>query len=40
MLWGVGFYAGFVDDAADMYVITKQLSKVFSEGLLGTLPVP
>jgi AcrR family transcriptional regulator len=40
MLWGVGFYAGFVDDAADMFVITKQLSKLFSEGLLGTLRVP
>jgi geranylgeranyl pyrophosphate synthase len=40
MLWGVGFYAGFVDDAADMFVITKQLGKVFSEGLLGTMSVP
>ena len=39
MLWGVGVYAGFVDDPADMLVITKQLSRVFSKGLLGYLPV-
>lgn len=39
MLWGVGFYAGFVDDAAIMYAITKQLSKVLSEGLLGSVSV-
>ena len=35
MLWGVGFYAGFVDDAADMRLITKQLGRLFSHGLLG-----
>jgi AcrR family transcriptional regulator len=35
MLWGVGFYAGFVDDAADMRLITQQLGRLFSHGLLG-----
>jgi len=35
MLWGVGFYAGFVDDAADMCLITRQLDRTFSHGLAG-----
>ncbi|MGH3640011.1 MAG: TetR/AcrR family transcriptional regulator [Mycobacterium sp.] len=34
MLWGIGFYAGFVDDAADMSLITKQLGRLVSHGLL------
>jgi len=40
VLWGVALYAGFVDDSADMYVITKQLNQVLSHGLLGKLTVP
>jgi AcrR family transcriptional regulator len=35
MLWGVGFYAGFVDDAADMYPITEQLDRMVSHGLFA-----
>lgn len=35
MLLGVSFYAGFVEDAADMYLITEQLERLFSDGLLG-----
>jgi AcrR family transcriptional regulator len=35
MLWGFGVYSGFVDDAADMDLITKQLVKLFSHGLLS-----
>jgi AcrR family transcriptional regulator len=35
MLWGIGFYAGFVDDAADMSLITELLGRLFSHGLLG-----
>jgi AcrR family transcriptional regulator len=35
MLWGVGFYAGFVDDAVDVRLITQQLGRLFSHGLLG-----
>ncbi|MDT5177122.1 MAG: hypothetical protein QOJ95_1320 [Mycobacterium sp.] len=34
MLWGVGFYAGFVDDASDMHLITKQLDRMVAHGLL------
>lgn len=34
VLWGVGFYSGFVEDAADMYLITKQLDRLFTHGLL------
>jgi hypothetical protein len=39
MLWGVGVYSGFVDDAANMDLITKQLIKLFSHGLLSHVPV-
>jgi AcrR family transcriptional regulator len=39
LLWGLGFYAGFVQDSANMLEITKQLSRVFSHGLLGPVPV-
>jgi AcrR family transcriptional regulator len=39
MLWGIGVYSGFVDDAADMDLITKQLIKLFSHGLLGHAPM-
>ncbi|MDT5334852.1 MAG: hypothetical protein QOD90_357 [Mycobacterium sp.] len=35
MLLGVGFYAGFVDDAADMCLITKQLERVVAHGLVA-----
>jgi AcrR family transcriptional regulator len=34
MLLGVVFYAGFVDDAADMHLITRQLDRMVSHGLL------
>jgi len=40
MLWGMGFYAGFVQDATSMAEITKQLGRVFSHGLLGAVAVP
>jgi AcrR family transcriptional regulator len=39
MLWGIGVYSGFVDDAANMDLITKQLIKLFSHGLLSHVPV-
>lgn len=35
MLWGVGFYAGFVDDAVGMSLIAGHLDRTFSHGLLG-----
>lgn len=35
MLLGVGFYAGFVDDAADMCLITKQLERTVAQGLFA-----
>jgi len=40
MLWGIGVYSGFVDDAADMDLITRQLIRLFSHGLLSHVPVP
>jgi AcrR family transcriptional regulator len=36
MLWGVGFHAGFIDSRADMGLITKQLSRLLSHGLLDS----
>ncbi|MCW2553239.1 MAG: transcriptional regulator, TetR family [Mycobacterium sp.] len=42
-LWGVAFYAGFVDDASDKSPITKQLDRVVAHGLLpsaGISPTP
>lgn len=39
MLWGIGFYAGFMEDSTGMLEITKQLSRVFSHGLLGRVAV-
>jgi AcrR family transcriptional regulator len=39
MLWGMGFYAGFVDDSTNMREVTKQLGRVFSHGLLGPVTV-
>jgi AcrR family transcriptional regulator len=39
MLWGVGFHAGFVGSQADMRLITKQLMRLLSHGLLGPAPV-
>jgi AcrR family transcriptional regulator len=39
MLWGIGVYSGFVDDSADMDLITKQLIKLISHGLLSHMPV-
>lgn len=35
ILWGFGFYAGFVGDSADMHPMTRQLDRLFSHGLLG-----
>jgi hypothetical protein len=35
MLWGIGFHAGFVEDAADMWLLTRQLDRTFGHGLLG-----
>lgn len=37
LLWGVGFHAGFVGDG-DMRLITKQLGRVLSHGLLSGVP--
>jgi AcrR family transcriptional regulator len=34
MLWGVSFYAGFVDDAADVTLIAEQLDRIVAHGLL------
>lgn len=39
MMWGMGFYAGFVEDSTNMHEITKQLGRVFSHGLLGGVTV-
>jgi len=39
MLWGIGVYSGFVDDAADMDLITGQLIRIFSHGLLSHVRV-
>lgn len=39
MILGVGFYAGFVSDAADMTSITKQLNTVMLNGLLDDVTV-
>jgi AcrR family transcriptional regulator len=40
MLWGVGFHAGFVAEQADMELITKQLSRLLSHGLLSDVSEP
>jgi AcrR family transcriptional regulator len=40
MLLGVVFYAGFVDDAAEVYLITKQLDRMVSHGLLPDEQIP
>jgi AcrR family transcriptional regulator len=34
LLWGLGFHAGFVNDRANMILITKQLGHLLSHGLL------
>lgn len=39
ILWGVAFYAGFVNDASDMYLITKELDRVVAHGLLPTAEI-
>lgn len=39
MLWGVGFYAGFVDDHADMCLITEQLHRMVAHGLRPSGPI-
>jgi AcrR family transcriptional regulator len=36
MLWGVGLHAGFIDSRADLGLITKQLTRLLSHGLLGS----
>ncbi|MEU0496333.1 TetR/AcrR family transcriptional regulator [Mycobacterium sp. NPDC006124] len=40
MLLGVVFYAGFVDDVADLFPITTQLDRVVSHGLSGGMSAP
>jgi AcrR family transcriptional regulator len=43
LLWGLGFHAGFVNDRANMILITKQLGHLLSHGLLedrGRRPIP
>jgi AcrR family transcriptional regulator len=34
ILWGLGFHAGFIDSQTDLRSIAKQLSQLFSNGLL------
>lgn len=34
MVWGVGFYVGFVDSGDNMTLIAKQLQRLFARGLL------
>jgi AcrR family transcriptional regulator len=38
IVWGIGFYAGFVDRTADMRAITKQLDYLLAHGLLEARP--
>lgn len=33
LIWGMGFYAGVIDRAADMAPMTRQLDQLFSHGL-------
>jgi AcrR family transcriptional regulator len=40
ILWGMGFYAGFVDDPAPMRSIAKQLDHLFAHGLVPDPPEP
>jgi AcrR family transcriptional regulator len=40
MLWGMGFHAGFVAEQAAMGLITKQLGRLLSHGLLGGVGEP
>lgn len=35
MLWGLGFYAGFLENSADMHLIVKEFSRLFAHGLFG-----
>jgi AcrR family transcriptional regulator len=37
MLWGVGLHAGFIDSQADLGLITKQLTRLLSHGLLNVV---
>lgn len=39
VVWGMGFYAGVVNDADKTHEITKLLSRVFSHGLLNPVSV-
>lgn len=39
LLWGIGFYSGFLKDSTSMLEITRQLAKTLSHGVLGSLPV-
>jgi hypothetical protein len=36
MLWGVGLHAGFIDSQVDLGLITKQLTRLLSHGLLDS----
>jgi AcrR family transcriptional regulator len=40
MLWGMGFHAGFVAEQAAMGLITKQLGRLLSHGLLADVSGP
>jgi AcrR family transcriptional regulator len=35
IVWGVGFYSGFIDNAADLGPMTRQLDQLFTRGILG-----
>ena len=39
LLWGMGFYAGFVSDSVDIREIAKQLNQVLAHGLLSPVTV-
>ena len=38
MFWGMGFFAGFVHEPADIMAIAKQLHRMFVTGLLDDVP--
>jgi hypothetical protein len=37
LMWGMGFYAGFIDTAADMAPMHELLDQVLSHGLLAAV---
>lgn len=35
LIWGMGFYASFINSAADITSMTRQLDRLFSRGLVA-----